>query len=71
MRVGDCVALEQGGYVNLRLVDDRQCAAGAKAPPNATRDASACNAAKDEVLKPQDDEAFARAERKVRLLCDD
>ena len=71
MRVGDCVALEQGAYVNLRLVDDRQCAAGAKAPPTATRDASACNAAKDEVLKSKDDEAFARAERKVRLLCAD
>ncbi len=71
MRIGDCVALEQGAYVNLRLVDDRQCAAGAKAPPNATRDAAACNAAKDEVLKSNDDETFARAERKVRLLCDD
>ena len=32
MRIGDCVALEQGAYVNLRLVDDRQCAAGTKAP---------------------------------------
>jgi outer membrane lipoprotein SlyB len=71
MRIGDCVALEQGAYVNLRLVDDRQCAAGAKAPPTATRDAAACNAAKDEVLKSNDDETFARAERKVRLLCDD
>ena len=71
MRVGDCVAVERGAYVNLRLADDRQCAPGAKAPPNATRDASACNAAKDEVLKSKDDEAFARAERKVRLLCAD
>lgn len=71
MRIGDCVAVEQGAYVNLRLVDDRQCAPGAKAPANATREASACNAAKDEVLKSKDDETFARAERKVRLLCAD
>ena len=26
MRVGDCVAVERGAYVNLRLADDRQCA---------------------------------------------
>lgn len=71
MRVGDCVAVERGAYVNLRLVDDRQCVPGTKPPPAATRDASACNAAKDEVLKSKDDEAFARAERKVRLLCAD
>lgn len=71
MRVGDCVAVERGTYVNLRLVDDRQCVAGAKPTPTATRDASACNAAKDEVLKATDDEGFNRAERKVRLLCAD
>ncbi len=71
MRVGDCVAVERGSYVNLRLADDRQCAPGAKLPATATREAVACNAAKDEVLKAKDDEAFARAERKVRLLCAD
>jgi outer membrane lipoprotein SlyB len=71
MRVGDCVAVERGAHVNLRLVDDRQCAPGAKPTAAATRDATACNAAKDEVLKSTDDEGFARAERKVRLLCAD
>jgi hypothetical protein len=35
------------------------------------QEATACNAAKDEVLAAKDDEAFARAERKVRLLCVD
>ena len=69
MRVGDCVAVERGAYVNLRLAADRQCAPGAKS--SATREAAACNAAKDEVLESKDDEAFARAERKVRLLCAD
>src|SRR5262245_1071116 len=71
MRVGDCVAVERGAYVNLRLADDRQCAPGAKPTSAATREADACNAAKDEVLKSTDDETFARAERKVRLLCAD
>ena len=71
MRVGDCVAVERGSYVNLRLVDDKQCAAGVKPTSAATRDADACNAAKDEVLKATTDEAFDRAERKVRLLCAD
>ena len=71
MRAGDCVAVERGSYVNLRLVDDKQCAAGAKPTSTATRDASACNAAKDEVLKATTDEGFDRAERKVRLLCAD
>ena len=71
MREGDCVAVERGAYVNLRLADDRQCAPGAKPTSAATREAAACNAAKDEVLESKDDEAFARAERKVRLLCAD
>jgi outer membrane lipoprotein SlyB len=71
MRVGDCVAVERGSYVNLRLVHDRQCAPNAKPTSNASREAAACNAAKDEVLKAKDDEAFDRAERKLRLLCDD
>ena len=71
MRVGDCVAVERGSYVNLRLVDDKQCAAGAKPTSTATREATACNAAKDEVLKATTDEAFDRAERKLRLLCAD
>ena len=71
MRVGDCVAVERGTYTNLRLVADSQCAPKAKPTPTAAREASACNAAKDEVLKAQTDEAFDRAERKMRLLCAD
>jgi len=71
MRVGDCVAVERGSYVNLRLADDRQCTPRAKPTSTATRDAAACSAAKDEVLKAKDDDGFDRAERKVRLLCVD
>lgn len=71
MKVGDCVAIERGAYTNLRLAPDAQCAPKAKPTPNATREANACTAAKDEVLNAQTDEAFDRAERKMRLLCAD
>ena len=71
MRVGDCVAVERGAYTNLRLVADSQCAPKTKPPPTAAREANACTAAKDEVLKAQTDEEFDRAERKMRLLCAD
>jgi hypothetical protein len=71
MRVGDCVAVETGAYANLRLVPDARCTQGTKPTAQATREATACSAAKDEVLAAKDDDAFARAERKVRLLCVD
>ena len=71
MRIGDCVAVESGPHVNLRLVADAQCAAGAKPPAQAARDADACMKAKDELLAAKDDASFDRAERKVRLLCVD
>ena len=71
MRTGDCVAVERGAYVNLRLAPDARCAKPAKPPPSATREATACEKAKDEVLNAKDDAAFDRAERKMRLLCAD
>jgi hypothetical protein len=71
LRVGDCVAVERGSHTNLRLVADAQCAPKARPVSSATRDANACAAAKDEVVKAQTDEAFDRAERKMRLLCVD
>lgn len=71
MRVGDCVGVEQGPYVNLRLAADSQCATGAKPPAKATRDAAACTTAKDELASAKDDDSFNLAERKMRLLCAD
>jgi outer membrane lipoprotein SlyB len=71
MRIGDCVAIERGSYVNLRLAADAQCAPGAKPAANASREADACTKAKDELLAAKDDASFDRAERKVRLLCVD
>lgn len=83
-RVGDCVAVEQGQFANIRLVADARCApapaprpaAAAPAPaaaPAATAadvdTASACEQAKQQVLAADTDEAFALAERRMRLLC--
>lgn len=73
LRKGDCVAVERGAYNNLRLVDDSRCSSTAPKKPhsNAVREANACVAAKDTLLLAETDEAFDRAERRVRLLCDD
>jgi outer membrane lipoprotein SlyB len=71
MRVGDCVAVERGAFNNLRLVDDSRCAPNVRANQAAVNEASACNRAKEELLAAQTDEAFDRAERRVRLLCAD
>ena len=82
LRVGDCVAVERGGFNNLRLVDDSRCnprpaAQGQKAaaPPKATaadvRQADACIQAKDRLLDADTEEDFERAYRRVRLLCSD
>ncbi|HSD41769.1 MAG TPA: hypothetical protein VLD36_07870 [Burkholderiales bacterium] len=81
LRVGDCVAVERGGFNNLRLVDDSRCtpraAQGAKAaaPAKATaadvRQADACIQAKDRLLDAETEDDFERAYRRVRLLCVD
>jgi outer membrane lipoprotein SlyB len=82
LRVGDCVAVERGGFNNLRLVDDSRCvpaqtsskskaAPAYKATTADVRQADACIAAKDQLLAAETDEAFDRAERRVRLLCAD
>jgi outer membrane lipoprotein SlyB len=85
LRVGDCVSVERGNFNNLRLVDDARCAAPARAPAagqtaapapapapaSAVREADACVAAKESLLAAETDEAFDRAERRVRLLCAD
>jgi len=79
-RVGDCVAVEQGQFANIRLVPDSRCAprsqpAPAKkapAPPPAAADvqqATACEQAKAQVLAAITDDEFSVAERRMRLLC--
>jgi outer membrane lipoprotein SlyB len=82
-RIGDCVAVEQGQFANIRLVPDSRCAparpAQAAAPAKAApapapvaedvQAASACEQAKSQVLAATTDEQFAVAERRMRLLC--
>jgi outer membrane lipoprotein SlyB len=70
LRVGDCVSVERGSFNNLRLVDDARCTTTASPPRAATQQADACVAAKEQLLAAETDEAFDRAERRVRLLCD-
>jgi len=84
LRIGDCVAVERGAYNNLRLVSDAKCAApapqraaapSASPPPPAGASASevkaanACIQAKEQLLAAETEDAFDRAERRVRLLC--
>ena len=64
-RVGDCVAVEQGQFANIRLVADSRCAPA----PADVDTANACEQAKQQVLAADTDEAFAMAERRMRLLC--
>src|SRR5512147_2840960 len=84
-RVGDCVAVEQGQFANIRLVPDSRCAprtqpapakAAAPAPAPApvpvaadVQQATACEQAKEQVLAAATDEEFNLAERRMRLLC--
>lgn len=71
-RIGDCVAVEQGQFNNIRLVADSLCGGPAAASSEriaATESASACDRAKDMVLAAETDDAFAAAERRMRLLC--
>ena len=81
-RVGDCVAVERGSFSNLRLVADAKCnppprpaqpatpPPAARATPSEQRQADACIQAKEQLLAAETDDAFDRAERRVRLLCD-
>ena len=77
------MAVERGAYNNVRLVSDAKCAPRAAqrsvatpAPPPAAapsaselKAANACIQAKDQLLAADTEDAFDRAERRVRLLC--
>jgi outer membrane lipoprotein SlyB len=71
LRVGDCVAVERGSFNNLRLVDEARCGSKVTPTPAELTSANACIQAKEQLLAADTDEAFDRAERRVRLLCDD
>jgi hypothetical protein len=69
------VTVEQGQFSNIRLVPDSRCnlpprpAAPAPAPAADVDAANACEQAKLQVLAAETDDAFALAERRMRLLC--
>jgi hypothetical protein len=68
-RIGDCVAVERGAFNNMRLVDDSRCAPNVPASVEAVRQSDQCISAKEMLLQAETDEAFDRAERRVRFLC--
>jgi len=78
-RIGDCVAVEQGQFANIRLVPDDRCTPAQAAPATRaappppvaadTQQANACEQAKAQVLAAATDEEFSVAERRMRLLC--
>ena len=68
-RVGDCVAVERGAFNNLRLVADSNCNPPTKPTQTDVNAANACIQAKEQLLAAETDDAFDRAERRVRLLC--
>ena len=84
-RVGDCVAVERGSLNNIRLVADAKCGPSPGAAPSPTAappapapvqptasdrsQAESCLRAKEQLLEAENDDAFDRAYRRVRLLC--
>ena len=84
-RVGDCVAVERGEFNNLRLVADSKCGSSPRATPAQSAappppaqptaadrsQAESCIRAKELLLEAETEDAFDRAERRVRLLCGD
>lgn len=71
LRIGDCVAVERGGFNNLRLVDDARCRRNTRPTPGELTRARSCMRAKEQLLTARTDQEFDRAERTVRLLCFD
>lgn len=74
IQVGDCVCVEQGQTANIRRVSDAMCENGphlndASIATSHSQDAEECAMAKREVLNAKSDADFARADRKVQILC--
>jgi hypothetical protein len=74
IRVGDCVAVEQGSTSNVRRVAGDMCEAGphlsdAAITASHAQDAGECFTAKRELLSANSDADVARAGTKVHILC--
>ena len=76
--VGDCVAVEQGRYANIRRVSPVMCndLADTSKPAYAStheanvQEAAECEQAKREVLDAQTEEAIRLAHMRMRALCE-
>ncbi len=72
MRIGDCVAVEQGEHANIRRVSSYHCESNNTKPPEHHQSAGDnCQQAKDELNKADTDQAITNAAKKVRVLCED
>ena len=74
-RMGDCVAVEKGRTNNMRRVSDAYCRPEANIPEEIkqrdVKEATECDAAKQELLKATDEAAARVAAIKMELLCED
>ena len=71
IRQGDCVAVEQGSYGNIRRVSSVHCETKTQTPKHHKTSASDCETAKHELTRAETDEAVTLAAKKVRILCED
>lgn len=77
IRVGDCVAIEEGKMTNLRRVPLVHCEhhqhkvmVEPMVHAKATEDAAECHTAKDMALKATTDDEIDIAMKKVKIFCD-
>ena len=71
IRTGDCVAVEQGQYANIRRVGTVHCDGTGPAKPPAYHAAvsESCDQAKTELANAETDDSVNLAVTKVRVLC--
>ena len=75
LRAGDCVAIEQGRYTNLRRTAAQLCepsgalAADTRVSLEAQNDAQVCHDAKEDLLDTQGQAAIKAAAARVQALC--
>jgi outer membrane lipoprotein SlyB len=72
IRMGDCVVLERGDHVNIRSVSSVHCEQPTQSPPEHHANmANQCNAAKQQLVDANTEDAINAAVQKVRVLCED
>lgn len=71
IRTGDCVAVDQGEYTNIRRVGSVYCdGTGPDEPPeHHVAISESCDKAKTELANAETDDAVDLAVKKVRVLC--